>query len=447
MVKKTPPIFSQETYIVTIKRIGIYGEGVTEIEGFTVFVPLAIPGEIHKVRLTDIHTTFARAQSIEILSTSPYRKKAPCPLFGTCGGCQIMHVDYSYQLEKKREKVQDAMDRIAKISCLVNPCIASPLQLHYRNKIQMPALCKDTSISFGLYAADSHDIVEIETCYIHSEEGNYVYKQIKSFINKEFPSLIPYIHALLLKTSFYKKESLATFITTKEEISSLSHMAHLLIEKIPSLKGVTQNWGSHHTNRWIGSHHRILAGEGEIEEKILDLSFHISPAAFFQVNPLQAEVLYKYVVELCKNLPLSHIVDAYCGVGTLSLILCQYLHIPVTGIEVVKEAVENAQKNALYNHLPQAKFIEGTVEKKLQSCLPVELVILNPPRKGCDKAALEALCLEKTAYLIYISCDPATLARDLAFLCSKGYKPHSLQPFDLFPQTMHIETVAFLSWQ
>jgi 23S rRNA (uracil1939-C5)-methyltransferase len=425
---------------LSIKRLGIHGEGIGDYEGFTVFVDGALPGEIVTAEITEVRKNFARATVISTEKTSPHRVTPPCPVFGRCGGCQLMHLDYSQQLETKRQRVVDALERIGKIFNVPVPaCIPSPNPLSYRNKIQLPVVM-DPELRMGLYAFNSHDVVEIEKCYIHCSLGEQVFSKVKQILKAE-PD--PSLRFVLIKTGVNTNQVLVILVTEGEGAPNLPATAEKIMESSPEIKGVVQNINTSSGNVVLGKTFKTLAGHSSIVDKICGLHFKVSPASFFQVNPAQAENLYKTALEFCQLKGDETVLDAYCGVGTLSLILAPHAR-QVIGVECVPDAIADAEDNAKRNQIKNTVFHCAQAENFIGTLSAVDVAVLNPPRKGCEPAFLEKLLQLKPRRIVYISCDPATLARDLAIL-QKEYTVNTVQPFDMFPQTVHVESIASLS--
>lgn len=423
-----------ETIQITIQRLGIHGEGIGSYEGFTMFVEGALPGERVQAVITDVRKNFGRARAVEFLDTSPHRVKPPCPVFGRCGGCQLMHLDYEHQLETKRQRVVDALQRIGKIDHEVLPCVPSPSPLSYRNKIQLPY--KDSRL--GLYAFNSHDLVEIERCYIHCPLGEKAFQHIKAILKKSPSEKLRHV---LIKTAVHTDQVLVILVTEGE--SDITKLAQHIKTGMPEIQGVVQNINQAPGNVILGPINRILEGEGHIMDRICGLNFKVSPASFFQVNPAQAEHLYQKALEVCDLKGTETVLDAYCGVGTLSLLLAQKAKKAI-GVESVAEAISDAQENARLNGIENASFTCALAEDFIGSLSNIDAAVINPPRKGCDPLFLEKLIALKPKKLVYISCDPATLARDLAILQTGNYRIKEVQPFDMFPQTTHVETLVYL---
>jgi len=431
----------QQQITLTIKRLGIHGEGIGDHNGFTIFVDGALPGETVTAAVDEVRKNFARAKVVSYEKTSPHRVTPPCPVFGQCGGCQLMHLDYPEQLETKRQRVVDALERIGKIFDVpVASCVPSPAPLGYRNKIQLPIIL-DSTLRMGLYAFNSHDIIEIEKCYIHCPLGEKVFVQVKQIL-KAHPD--PSFRHLIIKTAVHTNQVLVVIVTQGEGLPLLPQIAEEIMESAPEIKGVVQNIHSSSGNVILGKTFRTLAGHSYIVDKICGMHFKVSPASFFQVNPAQAENLYQKALEFCDLKGEETVLDAYCGVGTLSLILARHAK-QMIGVECVPDAISDAQDNAKRNKIENAQFTCAQAEDFIGTLSQIDVAVLNPPRKGCESAFLEKLALLKPRRLVYVSCDPATLARDLAILKEKGYQVDQVQPFDMFPQTVHVESVAQLS--
>jgi 23S rRNA (uracil1939-C5)-methyltransferase len=423
-----------------IKRLGIHGEGIGDFNGFTVFVDGALPGETVTASIDEVRKNFARGKVVSYQKTSPHRVSAPCPVFGRCGGCQIMHLAYPQQLETKRQRVVDALERIGKLyEVPVGPCVPSPDPFAYRNKIQLPVVIDDV-LRMGLYAFNSHDLVEIEKCYIHCSLGEKAFVEVKKILKAE-PD--PSLRHVLIKTAVQTNQVLVILVTQGEGSLSLPSIAEKIMESMPEIKGVVQNINTASGNVILGKTFRTLAGHSSIVDKICGMHFKVSPASFFQVNPPQAENLYHKALELCSLKGDETVLDAYCGVGTFSLILAAHAK-KVIGVECVADAITDAQENAKRNKISNAFFTCAQVEDFIGTLEAIDVAVLNPPRRGCDPQFLEKLALLKPSCIVYISCDPATLSRDLAILKERGYAVDTVQPFDMFPQTVHVESIAKL---
>ncbi len=430
---------------IKIESMGSSGEGVGRHDGIPYFVEGALPGERVTARIQRRQARYGKGDVDQILEPSPDRVKAPCPLFGRCGGCQLMHLSAAGQLASKRQKVVDALQRIGHLDASVEPCLPSPKELHYRNKIQLPI---GPDGAPGLYARGSHQVVPIDECLIHCEQGESVYKAVRDALKQS--DLIPYDEAtgrgdlrhVMIRSAERTEESLIVLVGTGRNAHKFRKLAASLIE-YPLIKGVVSCTNRQRSNTILSSDFTLLAGQATIEEQICGLTFEVSPRAFFQVNSEQAEKLYKIAIGFAELSGTERVVDAYCGVGTLTLIAASK-SLTVVGIEVVPEAIEDAKKNAQRNSIENTSFVCETVEKALGQLESADVVFLNPPRKGCHQDVLEALLKHGPERIIYISCDPATLARDLRVL-SQGYAIDRVQPLDMFPQTAHVETIVSLT--
>lgn len=439
-----------QTIVLTIRNIGNNGEGIGTYEGYTVFVDGALPGEVVEARLYQCQKRFGRARLISIIQASPDRVQPPCPLFGTCGGCQVMHLAYAKQLEMKQQRVSDALVRIGKIEGIEVPaCMPSALNLAYRNKIQLPVRQGKEGLEIGLYARSSHDLIEVDHCEIHCAAGEEVYRKAKEIIKQSGISAYDPISGngvlrhVLIKSAVHTEEVLIILVTNGEDSSEVSKIAERIMQQCENVKGVVQNINTRNDNVILGEDYRLLSGQPYIQEKLCGLVFKVSPASFFQVNPQQAECLYAKALEFADLQGNETVLDAYCGVGTLSLMFARHAK-QVIGVECVAEAIKDAKENAGLNSIDNATFVKANAEDYIKTLKSIDVILLNPPRQGCDPVFLERIGFLKPEKVIYISCDPATLARDLGILYQMNYRIEALQPFDMFPQTAHVECVVKL---
>ncbi len=440
-----------QTITLHIHGLGSSGEGVGYFNDYAIFVDGALPGETVEARLFRTQKRCGWAQLTKVITPSSDRITPICNYFGECGGCQLMHLAYAKQLEMKRQRVVDAIQRIGKIeSCEIAPCLPSPHSLGYRNKIQLPVRKKNEGIALGLYARSSHDLVEIEGCHIHCSMGEQVYKLASEIIKHS--GIEPYdpqtgegeLRHLLIKSAVNTEEALVILVTNRKATPLLAHIAKEIMAKCPYVKGVVHNLQSGRDNVILGHTYTTLEGSGYIQELLSELTFKVSPASFFQVNPQQAEQLYNQALTFAELSGNETVLDAYCGVGTLSLYFAKNAK-KVIGIECVPEAIADAKENAKINQIQNCSFICAPVEAYISSLSNIDVALLNPPRKGCELSFLKGIARIAPKKIIYISCDPATLARDLAHLQQFGYAINQIQPFDMFPQTSHVECVVKLS--
>lgn len=435
-----------------IEDLNSSGQGVGTFDKLKIFVDLALPSEKIEAELLLQKKNYALATLKKIKKESPDRVKPICPIFEECGGCQIMHLSYEKQLEFKTKRVKEALVRIAKIEQPpLLPCLPSPSPLHYRNKIQTPFYKDSTGLSLGLYKKHSNEIVKVDQCFIHCKSGEEIFKTLSNLLKKSsLPIFDPetqrgFLRHLMIRTGVYTDESLVVFITqTKEHQAVLKSIASELMSAHPQVKGVLQNINKKRFNTILGDSYITLQGRPYIHEKMNELTFKISPHAFFQVNPYQALHLYDTALKFADLNPQDKLLDAYCGIGMFSLFAAKQVH-SVLGIECVASAINDAHENAKLNHIHNVQFKCANVEKVIEKLEGFDVVILNPPRKGCEEKVLEVLAKRKISKIIYVSCDPASLARDLHFFKEKGYTLQKVQPLDMFPQTTHVESVALLT--
>ncbi len=420
---------------IKIDSLGSHGEGVGTFDGIKVFVEGGLPGEELSVKLTKKKRNYSLATLEQIEKRAPERVAPHCPLFGSCGGCQLMHLSYEGQLKAKRRRVVDALERIGHFKGIeVNPIVPSPQTLHYRNKISFPVVFDSEGIKMGLYRHHSHEIIPFEKCPIHCKTGEKVAHALLHHLPR-FPEL----RHIILKTALHANESLLIFVTTKK-----TPQLQTLIQKleIPEVVGIIENIHPDSSNVVLGGEFHLLWGKDHVIEKMGDLSFKISAPSFFQVNTEQAEALFSHAIKIARIEKHHTVLDAFCGVGTLALFASAEAR-KVVGIEAIPLAIEDAKYNADLNGKTNCNFYLGTAETLFSRMSPCDIAFLNPPRKGCDPTLLAAISQHLPARIVYISCDPATLARDLALL-SNSYIIKDVTPFDMFPQTMHVETVVLL---
>lgn len=411
------------TSTIHITSLGVHGEGVGTLpDGRKIFIDGALPGEEVEISIAVEKKRYAKGKLEHIRTPSPERQTPICPIFGTCGGCQIMHLAYESQLKAKRQRVVDALQRIGHLDLPVAACVPSPQPLAYRNKIQLPV----HGSTVGLYKRGSHEIVPVEQCYIQCDQGEQLMEAISPWIGH------PELRFLILKNGLATQEALVILV-----VSKLTEAIRILARKItsqPHVKGVVANLNSRADNVVLTADFVTLEGRPYIFEELLGLRFRLSAPSFFQVNVPQAAQLYQKALALADPQPHERVIDAYCGVGALALLSQGN----VLGIECVPHAIEDAQENARLNQT-SVEFVCGDAEELLE---PADVIYLNPPRKGCSEALLRKV---EASRIVYVSCDPATLARDLALLAQRGYRPEEITPFDMFPQTMHVESVVRLT--
>lgn len=441
-------------YNIEIEDLSSSGEGVGKIDGFTVFVPQAIPGDKVRARITTLKKRYGIGEILEMVEPSKDRIKPKCSLFGKCGGCQIMHMDYDAQLKMKRNKVEQTLSRIGKISTKVNPTIGMENPFEYRNKGQFPVGIKNNKAIMGAYEMGTHNIVDTSYCHIQAPATKIIIKTIKKYIddfNIEVYDEVKrtgLIRHIVSRFGFATGDVMVVLVTNGRRLPYKDELIRMLKEDVPGLKSIVQNINTRNTNVVLGDETLVLYGEDRIVDYIDDLKFNISSKSFFQVNSIQTKVLYDKVLEYA-NLKGDEVVfDIYCGIGTISLFLAKKAK-EVHGVEIVKSAIEDAKVNAKINNINNAKFYTGkgedVVPRLYKEGLYADIVVVDPPRKGCEESVLETMVNMAPGKIIYVSCNPATLARDLAYLVEGGYKVVEVQPVDMFPQTTHVECVVLMS--
>ncbi|OGJ89575.1 MAG: 23S rRNA (uracil-5-)-methyltransferase RumA [Candidatus Raymondbacteria bacterium RifOxyC12_full_50_8] len=436
---------------IIVDRMALAGEGVGRINTIPVFVAGALSGERVRARITERKKSYMRGQTMEILSPSADRVSPACPVYGMCGGCNVMHLAYGAQVQYKKQLVCEAMQRIGGFSSIpVNECIASPHEFGYRNKIQVPIREKKRRLVMGFFAQNSHDVVPVASCPVHCEQGNRVYGVVRDMVTRSG------IHAyseqahtgvlrhVLVRTARFTGESLVCLISMAPSGQRLEQLARALCAKCPGVKGVVLNINKTRGNVILGQATYQLAGQPYVTEEIEGLRFRITAPSFFQINSAQITVMHSIIAGFLKEHACETLVDAYCGVGVFSLLLSRTAK-QVIGIESVSEAIRDARLNASLNNINNTEFIQGFVENEIHKIKDIDAVILNPPRTGCEGSVLHALGKAKPGKIVYVSCNPATLARDLKIITDSGYKIMLVQPVDMFPQTAHVETIVGLT--
>ena len=440
-------------YEVEIIDIGSEGEGIGKIGEFTVFVPNTIKGDVAEILIVKLKKNYGYGKLINLITPSEYRSEAICSVAEKCGGCQVQHVDYKAQLEWKRKKVKDCITRIGGIKDIeVNETLGMEEPYYYRNKAQYPIRKIDGVVKTGFFAPRSHRLIPIEHCYIQDKVQSRILEIVIKFLQENNISIYDeethkgLVRHLVIRTGYYTKEVMVCLVINGKELPK----SNKLIDMIKSEVDVTSIVLNHNTkkdNTILGRTCTLLDGKETITDYIGSLKFEISPLSFFQINPVQTKVLYQKALEFAGLTGNETVWDAYCGIGTISLFLAQDAK-KVMGVEIVPEAIENAKKNAEKNGVDNAEFYVGKSEevitKMYEEGVKADVVVVDPPRKGCEEVLLETFVKMNVEKIVYVSCDPATLGRDLGYLCRNGYKVDEVQPVDMFPHTTHVETVALL---
>ena len=426
------------------------GLGVIKANWMTIFVPNLLLGEEADVEIDYQRAGIFYAHIKKIYKLSKERINPLCPVSSACGGCTFQNVSYSYELAFKKKKVEDALRKIGHITTPVNDVIGMEEPYYYRNKIQVPFGRENKHIVYGFYKANTHRIIPIKECYIEDKMGAPILQDICRLM--ESMKIDPYnedtrkgvIRHVLIRTSRIKQEVMVVLVTNALTFPSRNNFVKELTKLHPEIKTVVQNVNLRDTNVILGEKEEVLYGPGYISDFILDVEFHISSKSFFQVNPTQCEKLYKTALKFAKITENDEVLDAYAGVATIGII-CAKEAKHVTSVELVEEAVRNGKENAKRNNINNITILKGDcTEFLLNNQKHFDVVMLDPPRKGSTPEFLNALIKNKPDRIVYISCEPSTLARDLELL-SKAYNIEEVQPVDMFARSFHVETVCSLS--
>ena len=450
---KLMPLNKNDDIELRIDSLGSEGQGVGRYEGMAVFVPFALPNELVKAHIIKVAKNYAVGKLIKVIEPSKVRREPRCSSFTRCGGCNLMHMDYAAQLEYKRGLVENAFARIAKIEGVhVENTIGMDEPYHYRNKAAFPFAMVDGRMCFGFFAPRSHRLIPIDGCFIEQEPLYNVASAVHCWAEEN--DIQPYDEETGSGTIRHVVSRITTsgdimaVIVTKGRPKKLNKLVDMLKERCEGIKSIILNRNDEDTNVIFGRSYETLWGEDTLTENLCGFEFSVSAASFLQVNPVQTECLYAQVEAFLPEKDGFEAIDVYCGTGTISMILSKRAK-HVTGIENIKPAVEDAARNAERNGAGNADFICADAAEALPELIEKgtrpDVIVIDPPRKGCDKAVLNAITGSAVQRVIYVSCDPATLARDVRILVDCGYSIQKVQPIDMFPQTAHVETVVLLS--
>lgn len=441
-MKEEVPVKKNEEYVVKIADYGTDGEGIAKINDFTVFVAGALKNEKCKIHITKVLSSYAYAKIVEILEKSEHRVQSDCKTYPKCGGCSLRHIDYKETLQIKRQKVQNLVNKMLNDKIIVDETVGMDKPVFYRNKAIYPISQNKMP---GIFAARSHDVIEFEECKIQTINS----QKIAKFILKNWNNSIydektgkGLLRNIMIREGFATNEIMVVLVQNGDKKYDASN----LVKEFPNIKTVVVNVNTKNTNVVLANKNIICYGEGFIYDKLGDYTFKISPNSFYQVNPKQTEKLYNLAVEKA-NLKADDILcDLYCGIGTIGIFASKYVK-KVYGIEIVEAAVKDANENAKLNNVNNIEFILGDTEKAFDSLLKNDIkptvVIVDPPRKGLDDTTIENLCNLKLDRVVYVSCNPATLVRDLAKM-EDIYIVKSITPVDNFCYSSHVESVAVL---
>ena len=455
MTKQKLPVKKNDVVTLTFEDLTHEGNGVAKINGYPLFVPFGLPGEEAEVKVVKVNKRFGYGKLLDVKKASPHRVTPPCNVFYKCGGCQLQHMSYEMQLEMKQNQVKNVMRKIAHLDDVpVHPVLGMEDPWRYRNKIQIPVGEKDGELITGFYQQRSHRIIhDMETCVIQNELGDRMVEAVRriatdlgieAYDETTHRGLLRHI---IVRTAYGTNDTMIILVTRTEKLPQREELIKQLVETYPSIKSIIQNINSDKTNVILGKKSRTLYGEDYIYDSIGDLKFKISPRSFYQVNSTQTKVLYEKALEYADVGENDVVIDAYCGIGTISLFLAEKAN-KVYGVEIVPEAIHDANINAKINGLSNTEFVVGEAEKVMpkwkEEGLRPDVIVVDPPRKGCDETLLQAMIDMEPKRIVYVSCNPSTLARDLRILEDGGFTTQEVQPVDMFSQTSHVECVAWL---
>jgi 23S rRNA (uracil1939-C5)-methyltransferase len=453
-MNKTLPVQKNDYIEVVFEDLTHEGAGVAKVDGYPLFVPNGLPGEKAKIKVIKVNKSYGFGKLMEIVEESPYRVEAPCPIYKECGGCQLQHLSYEGQMIAKEKQVRDVLQRIGKLeNVTVHPVLGMKDPWRYRNKAQVPIGEFEGGLIGGFYQQRTHQIIDMKECIIQQEKNDQVVQLVKeicqrhgvrAYDEKNHKGTLRHI---MSRHGLVTNEVMVVLVTRTSELPNIDKITEEIIAGIPGVKSIVQNINQKRTNVIFGDQTKVLWGEEVIYDNIGEIKFAISARSFYQVNPEQTKVLYDKALEYAGLSGHENVIDAYCGIGTISLFLAQRAQ-KVYGVEIVPEAIEDAKRNAALNNITNVEFAVGEAETVIprwyEEGITADVLVVDPPRKGCDEKLLNTIISMKPKKVVYVSCNPATLARDLRILEDGGYRTIEVQPVDMFPQTMHCEAVARL---
>ena len=441
-------------YIVEIIDNGFEGEGIAKINDFTIFIPGAIKGEKVKILIVKVLSSYAFGKILEILEKSENRIESDCKTYKRCGGCNLRHIKYQETLKLKQNAVQSLVDKTLKNKIRVKETIGMGNPYYYRNKVQYPVgIDKNGKPQIGVFANRSHEIIPIEKCFIQNEKSEEIAKYIFELWNENNYTIYNeetrkgLLRHIVIKTGIKTNQYMCILVVNGQGFNNEKEFASKIVNKYKEITSIIVNSNMKNTNVILGLENRTIFGKGYIEDKLGEYIFKISPLSFYQVNPIQAEKLYNLGIKKANITKDDIVFDLYCGIGTISLFMSKYAK-KVYGIEIVEEAIKAAKENAEINNVDNVEFIAGDVEKALSNIIYdrkiiPDIVMVDPPRRGLDNTSINNILSIKSKRLVYISCNPATLVRDLAKL-EEMYEVKEIVPVDMFPFSKHVECVSLL---
>lgn len=448
------PVKKNKEYLVEIIDQGFEGEGIAKIEGFTIFIEGAIKGEKCRILIVKVTSSHAFGKLVEILEKSKYRVEPDCATYKRCGGCNLRHIDYEETLNIKQNTVQNLVNKTLNNKIKVEMTVGMGNPYNYRNKAQYPVgFDKSGEPVMGVYAKRTHEIIPMRNCMIQnpvSEKianvvlGFFIKNNIPIYNEKNGEGLLRHI---VIKVGIKTHEIMCILVLNKKELKKEKELIKVLIREFPEIKTIVKNYNMKNTNVILGNENEVIYGDGYIYDELGDYTFKISPLSFYQINPIQTEALYNIAIEMADLKKTDTLFDLYCGIGTIGIFASPYVN-KVYGIEIVKQAIEDAKENANINNIRNIEFFAGDVEKVFENVLKEhnvkpDVIFVDPPRKGLDKHTIENILNIKPEKIVYISCNPASLVRDLKLL-EESYEIKKIQPVDMFPFTSHVECCAVM---
>lgn len=445
-----------DIYEIDIVDMSTDGEGIGKIDGYTLFVKDTVIGDKVEVKIMKAKKNYAFARLMRIIKPSKNRVEPRCPMARQCGGCQIQHMSYEKQLEFKNNLVLNNIKRIGGIEDItLEPIIGMENPFNYRNKAQYPVgMDANGNIVMGFYAGRTHSIIENYDCHLGVVENEMILKRIKSFM--EDNHIQPYnettntgvVRHILIRKGFTTNELMVCIVVNAKKLPQADKLLNYLTD-IENMTSISYNINCEKTNVILGNKTVTIWGKDYITDYIGDIKYQISPKSFYQVNPVQTKKLYEKALEFASLTGDETVFDLYCGIGTISLFLAKKAK-EVYGVEIVEEAIIDAKNNAKINNINNAKFFVGKAEEVIPTMykeqgITADVIVVDPPRKGCDEVLLDTMIKMQPQRIVYVSCDSATLARDLKFLCANGYEVKRAVAVDQFPHTGHVETVSLMS--
>ena len=445
-----------EIYNAEIVDYTTEGSGVCKIDGMAVFVPSAAVGDIAEIKILKAAKNYAFGKIENITTSSKNRISPDCDVFGKCGGCIFRHIDYKSELDFKQKRVYDALTRIGGINGdLIGNIIGADNSEHYRNKAQLPVtLDSDGKVRVGFFAPRSHRVIPLDDCKLQSKAFDEAVRIFLEWANKNH--IQPYdegthsgiLRHLYLRYAEMTNELMVCIVANAKELRKEKQLVQMLAENLGNLMSVVLNTNTEKTNVITGKMCRTLYGQGYITDILCGMKFRISPLSFYQVNRSQAERLYQKAAEFADLKSDETLLDMYCGTGTIGLTMAKRVR-NLIGVEIIPQAIADAKSNVAENNITNAEFMCSDAAMAAETLkkrnIRPDCIILDPPRKGCEGSLIDTVSEMSPKRIVYVSCDPATLARDIKIFSKKGYFVRSAVPFDLFPRTPHIETVVLLT--